>query len=800
MDNLILKNRSVSFSELITDFSFSDFKYTYEENNERGLEFTVYRTKRNEHVFDNILPDMLVGYGSDDYTITSVDENEKNLVRTKSVVAKHVFMETQFIYIDKDLSQETLNEDQPEQKETPVGERIKGRFTDPTADTVYSFLEGKGLADYQIFGVMGNARQESGMSPTAEQYPGDYNRGGKGLLQWDDRKFNLYQYAEDRNAQWQDLQIQLNFMWSELMSTESLAYSKLKSSTNIEDATLKFHDYYERSADTDTMKQRRVRYAKEYQAEYTENINSQVANSSYLDMEKGLNFGFDPTGSDPDYPFPYPHMGIDLDYIYDDVYSTVAGVATVGYEADGFGNYVWIDAGNGLEVIFAHFSRIDVADGQQVIPGTYLGVSGNTGRSSGPHLHYEMRQDGKAFNPLQWIEDNKNGVSSDVMDESKNPTDEFDSMTPSYSLKEYLDYGFANNDFGFTFEIIGEFPKRVEIKDIGGKNLLQHISDGASLFNYIYFADNRNIRIYNPSQYYEMTDHPIIYRKNTSEITVKTDIKEMETYICGYGAKKTTKETKNYNPIKVTDLSLRGEFIKKGTYRTEKVGSYYIADINAKWGSEILQWNMKKGALGGVVEVELDGNVVGTYDQYSENGSTEKVVIGSKIKKGNHTVKVTYKGPSKRGNYDGKAPVMYVAGRKSTIFNSTAVLSGRDLYKWFEEYKSPNYDAFMFRQAPTVYADNVDTKADLKQQLIDTIKDTPITEVSTTYVGNDDIKENSMVRLVHKPMGFNTDLRVVKLTKYHPYAKKRPEVEFSNSTSTLLQIQKNLSISLRNLR
>ena len=75
MDNLILKNRSVSFSELITDFSFSDFKYTYEENNERGLEFTVYRTKRNEHVFDNILPDMLVGYGSDDYTITSVDEN-----------------------------------------------------------------------------------------------------------------------------------------------------------------------------------------------------------------------------------------------------------------------------------------------------------------------------------------------------------------------------------------------------------------------------------------------------------------------------------------------------------------------------------------------------------------------------------------------------------------------------------------------------------------------------------------------------------------------------------------------------
>lgn len=803
MKHLVLKSRSGGFGEILTDIAFGDFKEIYEENNDRSLEFTIHRTLRNKDIFDNLIPDMLLEWRENDYTITSVEENEKNLVRTKIVTAKHVFMESQFIYIDKDLSQEMLNDDLTgtEESDTDTGTVITGSLVNPVADTVFNFLIGKGLREFQVFGVLGNMQAESGLNPSAEQYPGNYNLGGKGLVQWDDRKYNLYDYAEANNKQWQDLQLQLSFMWHELMTTESYAYDKLINSTNIEDATLKFHDFYERSADTETMKQRRVRFAKELEAEYNGSLNREKANSSYLDMEKGLNFPYDPDGTNPDYPFNGPHLGIDLDYIYDDVYSVIAGKVTVGFESGGFGNYVLINAGNGLEVIYAHLSEIDVAHGQVVRPGTLLGVSGNTGRSSGPHLHFEMKQDGVAFNPLPWIEENKYGTSEDEFDDSDNSTsDNFENMVPTYTIREYLDYGFKDNVFGFTYEVIGEFPKRQEVKEIGGKNLLQHLTDGAEIFNYLYFAQNRHIKIYAIQNYYEMSNDPIIYRYNTSELKVKTDIKDLETYIAGYGAKKTTKETKNYTPIKTSGLTFSGTFIKTGTYRTERVGNSYTATINAKWGNEMLEWSMKKGKLGGVVEVYLDGTSVGTFDTYSEDTKTEKVIVGTKVNKGKHIIKVVFRGASNRGSYDDKTPVMYVGSKKGTVFNSSAILSGKDIYKWFAEHKSPNYDNFRYRQAPTVYADKVDTEQDLYDQLIETINDEPTVEVSTSYVGNDDIKENSMVRLVHKPMGFNTDLRVVKLTRPHPYAHKRIEVEFNNSTSTILQIQKQLSINLQRLR
>lgn len=798
MNTIVLKNKSGGFAEIITDFSIGDFKYNCEENDDRSLEFSVSRTLRNQDIFDKILPDMLIQYNENDYTIISVDESEKNSVRRKTITAKHVFMEAQFLYIDKDLSQETLNDMSGEEDKVTGGIEDKNTFNDPVKDYVYKFMKGKGFQDYQIFGVMGNIQQESGFKVTAEQYPDNYSKGGKGLLQWDDRKFNLYEFAESNNSQWQDIGIQMSFMWYELQTTENLAYEKLKNSTSLRDATLKFHDYYERSADTTAMKERRVKYAQEISNEYSKSANKEKANSSYLDLEKGINYSFDPDGTDPNYPFPGPHYGIDLNYIYDEVYSVVSGTVTVGYEEAGFGNYVMIDAGDGLTVIYAHLSEVEVGDGQNIVPGDNIGVSGNTGKSSGPHLHFELRQDGKAFNPMSWIEENKYGKTDD--DNIDDSTDDSKDLIPTYSLKEYLDYGFKDNVAGFTYEIIGEFPVRKEIKTIGDCNLLEHISDGANIYGYIYFAENRHIKIYNAGNYYEMIDSPIIYRYNTDEIKVTTDIKELETYIRGYGAKLTKAETNNYNAIKTSQLKLSGGFIRKGTYRTEKKNSYYEANIKAKWGNEMMQWNMKKGNLGGIVKVNLDGVDVGEYDTYSEDTQTEKVIIGTKLKQGNHKVRVTYIGPSTKGRYEGKNPVMYVGGKKSTVFNSSAILSGDDLYKWYDEYKSPLYDSYTFRQAPTVYLDKASTKQDLRDELVSKIKDEPDVQVTTSYVGNDAIKENSMVRLVHKPMGFNTDLKVKKITKPHPYSGQRTEVEFTNSQSTILQLQRQLSHRLKNIQ
>jgi len=64
---------------------------------------------------------------------------------------------------------------------------------------------------------------------------------------------------------------------------------------------------------------------------------------------------------------------------------------------------VEIDHGNGLSTRFAHMSRLAVEVGQQVRPGQTIGASGNTGRSTGPHLHYEVRTGATAVNPMRYL-------------------------------------------------------------------------------------------------------------------------------------------------------------------------------------------------------------------------------------------------------------------------------------------------------------------------------------------------------------------------------------------------------------
>lgn len=74
-----------------------------------------------------------------------------------------------------------------------------------------------------------------------------------------------------------------------------------------------------------------------------------------------------------------------------------AGVAVVcgwqnpGNPSEGFGLRVWVDNGGGSFSCYAHLSRIDVAAGDRVEAGAAIGLSGNTGRTTGPHLHYEER-------------------------------------------------------------------------------------------------------------------------------------------------------------------------------------------------------------------------------------------------------------------------------------------------------------------------------------------------------------------------------------------------------------------------
>jgi murein DD-endopeptidase MepM/ murein hydrolase activator NlpD len=108
--------------------------------------------------------------------------------------------------------------------------------------------------------------------------------------------------------------------------------------------------------------------------------------------------------TDPFLGRPALHSGVDLREEWGtQVHVTAAGVVTVAGPSGGYGNMVEVDHGGGLSTRYGHLSAISVSPGQQVSPGAVLGRVGSTGRSTGPHLHYEVRIDGEAVDPSRFL-------------------------------------------------------------------------------------------------------------------------------------------------------------------------------------------------------------------------------------------------------------------------------------------------------------------------------------------------------------------------------------------------------------
>jgi murein DD-endopeptidase MepM/ murein hydrolase activator NlpD len=107
---------------------------------------------------------------------------------------------------------------------------------------------------------------------------------------------------------------------------------------------------------------------------------------------------------DPFLGIPELHTGVDLrGAMAEPVHATAAGTVTVAGWTGGYGNMVEINHGNGLATRYAHLSEINVAVGQKVRSGQVVGRLGSTGRSTGPHLHYETRIDGKPVDPRRFL-------------------------------------------------------------------------------------------------------------------------------------------------------------------------------------------------------------------------------------------------------------------------------------------------------------------------------------------------------------------------------------------------------------
>ena len=99
------------------------------------------------------------------------------------------------------------------------------------------------------------------------------------------------------------------------------------------------------------------------------------------------------------------HAGIDLaGPVGTPIYATGDGtVSESGYHNGGYGNLVKLDHGRGIETRYGHLSAILVRAGQRVTRGQMIGRMGSTGRSTGSHLHYEVRIDSRAVNPIPFM-------------------------------------------------------------------------------------------------------------------------------------------------------------------------------------------------------------------------------------------------------------------------------------------------------------------------------------------------------------------------------------------------------------
>ncbi|MEM7779599.1 MAG: M23 family metallopeptidase [Pseudomonadota bacterium] len=111
-----------------------------------------------------------------------------------------------------------------------------------------------------------------------------------------------------------------------------------------------------------------------------------------------------------------PHKGVDLAApVGTPVYATADGIVSLARSGRGYGLYIKVDHGAELETRYAHLSRMTVTVGERVEKGDVIGYVGSTGWSTGPHLHYEVRVDGVAVDPIPYMVEREREVQTSAL-------------------------------------------------------------------------------------------------------------------------------------------------------------------------------------------------------------------------------------------------------------------------------------------------------------------------------------------------------------------------------------------------
>jgi murein DD-endopeptidase MepM/ murein hydrolase activator NlpD len=112
-----------------------------------------------------------------------------------------------------------------------------------------------------------------------------------------------------------------------------------------------------------------------------------------------------PVGGTISQGFSWYHKAIDIaNHDLPDILAADGGVVSfTGWQPGGYGNYLILNHGNGYQTLYAHLSQIYISVGQKIGKGQVIGKMGSTGRSTGPHLHFEIRINGSSQNPLNYL-------------------------------------------------------------------------------------------------------------------------------------------------------------------------------------------------------------------------------------------------------------------------------------------------------------------------------------------------------------------------------------------------------------
>lgn len=125
-----------------------------------------------------------------------------------------------------------------------------------------------------------------------------------------------------------------------------------------------------------------------------------VSNKNLTRLASGFGYRIDPV-----YKVRKFHAGLDFTAaVGTPIYATADGVVKeAGFNAGGYGNNVVINHGYGYETLYGHMYRIKAKAGQKIKRGTIIGYVGNTGKSTGPHCHYEVHKNGQPVDPVYYF-------------------------------------------------------------------------------------------------------------------------------------------------------------------------------------------------------------------------------------------------------------------------------------------------------------------------------------------------------------------------------------------------------------